>query len=889
MAFAKDDAEAEIDGGDRRMIFGRLLSQLESPEFQKLRPMQRSILDQYASLLNSNGSVKQADVAIEMPAGTGKTLVALLIAEYHRRLKRQIAILTGTKQLARQVEQDAAYLGIETVVFEGPGARWSHRELGKYQRAETTGIMNYWAYFNINPRPTPAEILILDDAHLAENAIPGIFSARVKKSESSELYNNVLQAINSLRPGRYTEITEILADRPVESPFLLPFSDWHELSDRIVQLLDEAAQTGDEQVQYVWPKIRRHKDALAVFVTPYELQFRPVLYPTKTLRHFSEPIQRVYLSATLGDAEDLQRRIGCDPVHLLKPSNPQPGERGRRMIVLFPSHEEGSDQTEDTQAGLHTLWPVARKRLWLCSSWQEVERWKNSVPPLKNGSRTHIRELVGHDETPLDEFRQASLGHLFTAARYDGIDFPGDQCRLAIIPSPPITSDPQEEFFSAFLQDAAFLKSRFSQRIAQSLGRCNRGVADFAVYVFLDPRFERRFGGNDPDYLTFLPPDIRAEMEAALENCEDGFEACCAAASNFLSGEFEHWDSQVKRLRRMAKARPGVSSSPLPASPEVRGWGALWKGDPSKAAHHFKKCEEKYIQAHVSGPLAFARYSGAWARYLCYIRQNDPVALQDTIELLENAASCGPSYWFTTVLRAAANDLRSSLKRDAITTRAPSDYREAVVEEWEKILFERGLKESSMAKWLSRICENLESSSHDQVAEGLGSLGQLVGFKAFRPEGQGMPDVIWRFSRDQKHVFTWEVKAELKTDRKVSIGDVNQAHGQGRWADNDYSKDGYVCLPVILSAASDLEEGVRNRLGNVRCISQSTLCRLAQTVLKVFEQFRSGWAANNSEKRFEARQRVYRKIPNGDWLFKAHQSSRPGFIPESILLSNWPN
>jgi len=870
------------------MIFNDLLTELSSPEFPTLRPMQESVLEQYALLLTRNGTITKRDVGIEMPAGTGKTLIALLIAEYHRRLKRKIAILTGTRQLANQTAEDAQFLGISTSVFEGPGRNWSTRELGKYQRSEVIGIMNYWAYFNIKPRPVPADILILDDAHLAENAISGFFSVRVKRSDNDDLYMGIINAIKSLRPGRYATIENILMDMPVDSPFLLPFSDWHKLSIQIIQLLDDASQAGDDQVRYVWPSIRSKSDALALFVTSYEFQLRPAIYPTETFRHFSEPIQRFYLSATLGDPEDLRRRIGCGSIHLLCPSNPQPGERGRRMVVLFPSREEHGNQIGVIDEGLRTLWPVARKRLWMCSSWREVEQWKGWVPPLKNGSRTHIRELRSSDESQLEEFRQASLGHLFTAARYDGIDFPGDQCRLAIIPSPPITSDPQEEFFSAYLQDAGFLKSRFSQRVAQALGRCNRRAADFAVYVFLDPRFERRFGGNDPDYLTYLPPDIQVEMEVALENCEDGFKICCVRARDFLSGEFAEWDSQVQSLREKTKQRANISSSASPAHHEVAGWSAFWEGNPVKAAEHFRKCEKEFIQQHISGPLAFSRYCCAWARYLCHVRQNDPVALEDTIELLEKSASCGPSSWFTTILRASANDLRRS-KKEITSSERTTDYREAIVQEWEKILYERGLKELSMRKWLDAVEKNIESSLHDEVKRGLQSLGQLIGFEAFCPGQRGMPDVIWRFSRGQRYIFTWEVKAELAPDRKVRLGDANQTHGQGRWAQENYLKDGYRCIPFILTQSRDLEPGVRDRLGNVRCITQSALASVAQTIRSLFDEFRALWSANNSGKRMQARQQIYPKIANGEWLFEVYESSEPGFISQESLLSKWPS
>ena len=570
------------------MVFEDLLTELNSSEFPTLRSMQHSVLEQYEQLLDADDNVRESDIAVEMPAGTGKTLVALLISEFYRQREKRIAILAGTKQLANQIAEIASDLGIPICVFEGPGANWNRRELRKYQRRESIAIMNYWAYFNLSPTPVPAEILIMDDAHLAENAISDLFSIHIEIRSATELYTSIVNTVNSLQPGRHTLLQDILLNVPANRALLVPFTDYLEVRDELVQLLDEAVRNRLNEVRYLWPRLRSKTDALALFITPHEVQFRPFIYPTQDLGHFNDPLQRIYLSATLGDPSDLQRRLGCKPVHLISPSNPQPGERGRRMIVLMPQSSDNDDVTGTAFEGLRMLWPVARKRLWMCSSWPEAEAWEELVPPLKNGSRDHIKELRGGDDTPLEEFRQARIGHLFTAGRYDGIDLPGDQCRLAIIPSPPVVSGPQEEFFSEHLRDATFLKSRFSQRVAQALGRCNRDAADFAVYVFLDPRFERRFGGNDPEFMAYLPPDIQPEMEAALENCENDFLDSCEKARQFLTGSFSEWDSQVDGLRPTLPPSASNMSATSPVGDDVSGWLAMWRGDPTRACIRFR-------------------------------------------------------------------------------------------------------------------------------------------------------------------------------------------------------------------------------------------------------------------------------------------------------------
>src|SRR5947209_5119306 len=69
-----------------------------SPQIQHLWSHQADILRAY------HKEVGQKDVALELPTGTGKTLVGLLIAEWRRiALGERAVYLCPTRQLARQV------------------------------------------------------------------------------------------------------------------------------------------------------------------------------------------------------------------------------------------------------------------------------------------------------------------------------------------------------------------------------------------------------------------------------------------------------------------------------------------------------------------------------------------------------------------------------------------------------------------------------------------------------------------------------------------------------------------------------------------------------------------------------------------------------------------
>ncbi|MCI4359773.1 MAG: DEAD/DEAH box helicase, partial [Thermoplasmata archaeon] len=70
-----------------------------SPEIRDLFSHQADILRSYAQ-----NHIETSDVSLELPTGSGKTLVGLLIAEFRRRIRRERALyLCPTRQLAFQV------------------------------------------------------------------------------------------------------------------------------------------------------------------------------------------------------------------------------------------------------------------------------------------------------------------------------------------------------------------------------------------------------------------------------------------------------------------------------------------------------------------------------------------------------------------------------------------------------------------------------------------------------------------------------------------------------------------------------------------------------------------------------------------------------------------
>ncbi len=93
------------------------------------------------------------DVALQLPTGSGKTLVGLLIAEWRRRKNRErVVYLCPTRQLVNQVvEQAEEQYGLSVLGFTGPKVGYSPEAKAGYQAGDRVAVTTYNSLFNSNP------------------------------------------------------------------------------------------------------------------------------------------------------------------------------------------------------------------------------------------------------------------------------------------------------------------------------------------------------------------------------------------------------------------------------------------------------------------------------------------------------------------------------------------------------------------------------------------------------------------------------------------------------------------------------------------------------------------------------------------------------------------
>jgi hypothetical protein len=798
-----------------------------------LWPWQTEVLAAYAGL--------DGDAAVELPTGTGKTLVGLLAGEHFRDAEgAPVAFLAGNKQLAQQVERQARDLGFPVVRFQGPKDGWTSRDVRAFNYGEAIGVMNYWNYFNAAPGVEPAGMLILDDVHLLEGPLRDLFTVCLRRGDP--LYEDVLQLIVARCP--YYSLAEDLLNgvEPLHPPEMLVFPDSADLSDDVRNLLDARLADGSE-AWWAWQRVRDRVEVCCWLVSVRGVTFTPYIPPSQTIAHFAEPRRRLYLSATIGTVEDLRRRLGTPPLEKLS-SAVQP-RQGERMVLVrdAPDSPLAIELVEELRPFLERQ----RKALWLCARRDTADALNFALTLAGLPGQVRVLQADNGADEP---FAAEAAGHLIAAGRYDGMDFPGDACRVEIVPEVPVATSDLEEFVSAYLRDAPFATTRFGQRVAQALGRCNRGEDDRAVYILADPEFLGRF--EQRRLLDALPDDVRGDVYAGIERSDRGFGAGLADAERFLDGE--------DLTPVQPPARQAAPSPPATAGPEVDAMLALWREDYGLAEQLSDRIARDLAQTREH--RAFWLALRALALKLAADFGDIPAATQSQVAL-QAAATAGARSTFFTRLRLAANRLAG----EAVTS--SNDRDDAIFAAWDRLLARHGAEGPRFDRWRGELLDDLRSNNHDTIARALAAVGRdVLGLAAgARQATAGEEDAYWELPGPRR-TLAFEVKLAPQAQRVVNE-DVEQAEGAVRALATDR---GVPARGLLVTPHQDCEETAAARLERVRLIERSVVVAEIERLLALVREYRRGWN-DDAAVRTQRRAAVADHVPTPDWLYRATELS----------------
>lgn len=770
------------------------------------------------------------DVALELPTGSGKTLVGLLIAEWRRRsLRHRVLYACPTKQLALQVAEKAAAEGIQVVLLIGSHRDWDQRDWSRYSQAAAIGVTTYSAIFNSNPRLGDAQTLLFDDAHAGEQYAAGAWSLAVPRTSPLyfDLFDTVRPHLDAHLVSRMTDESSPGSDHEVR---LLPTTVVNECIEDLDRVL-AAGVKGKES--YSLAMLRPGLRSCLFYVARSGWYVRPMLPPTFEHRAFTDAVQRIYLSATLGEAGELERAFGRAPIARVPvPPAWQVTGSGRRFFV-FPSLADcsGTSQAEL----LRQLADLSPKRLILAPDDKTVKDIADAleVPEDK-------RFDAKNPATGITPFLKAAEGTLLAANRYDGMDLRDKTCRLMVMSGLPDATHLQDRFLASKLRAENVLLERVRSRVLQGAGRCTRGPNDWAVVIV-----------HGADLLKFLeraevrkalPLELQAEIEFGLHVSSVTAEELVSLARSGLEQD-EIWQEDAEpdliERRRESTRVAAIDAAALASSAprEVKAWQAAWAGDWDAAS-----LEAVAVLESLTGP-ALRPYRALWA-YLgsawsaLAAQQGVPGAKDRAAQMLRTAHQAAErTTWLREVqplpLGEVANDPADDDAVTGVIGRLTGEFRSA----------------TKFDTRTSAMLVGLANSAATEYETGLVTLGLLLGADSSKPSTPGRADAVWRW------IALWatvEAKSEQQAEGTVSLDYVRQANTQMDSLVGDLGGDPAppLSFSVLVSPRRVVEPTAVSAAGlHLHLVSPDTVLDIAHDAVRAWKALRASTVGVQGEER----------------------------------------
>ena len=860
--------------------FEQYLGDLNSEKFQSLWPAQKHILGSYGTKF-----LDAKDVGIELPTGAGKTLIALLIGGKWLESRKKVVILSANKTLARQMSAEAEELGLPVAYMEGRGEDIPAARRRSYQRAKAIGIMNYWVYFNQNPVVDPADLVVMDDAHLAEHCLDSLYSVMISRKDHQDLFERLVWELHERFPD-YTLLADAVAyDVPPDtSAELLSFIDHAEFVDRLKENVDTSPLLqSDTDLSFRWDRLRSQIHSANFYIGRDVLWLRPYVYPLIENEYYRNTTQVLYMSATIGDPGDLARRLGARPIQKIQvPAQFADSSSGRRLIVMNKTNDDSNIPSWMGLALLNAI-RVHPKSVWLCASEREAIDLCQIVGDwLRNnqcsGHPTWILTPLGDE---IDQFRQAAVGHLFVAGRFDGMDFKDDECRIVVLATIPRAINLQEGFITSYLRDSGFMRQRLNQRIVQGLGRCTRTEDDFGVYFLADQRFATHFSREANR--DGIPQHIAAELDLAQDLAELGERDIVDYVTRFLHGDFTTYDAQLGELREEVPPLQRRNSSSDTSKDEVIGWSALFESDNFAVAQkHFERC---WTTAKADDNLLEIGALHGWHRakaiYLDGLRGNQG-SIELAFQVLEEAIQRGgQSSWFNR-MRGSLNRARN--QENANETVIEREYAEEVIRSFDEHLERLGASGRKFQRFVDSLELRLKSKSHAEYQEGLENFGFLLGYQARRPKHDASTDCTWRGNfGNSREFFAFEAKIEHEPSNSITTAHLGQAHVQFSRAKEEYGTQGYSVRAMVVTHLNQLAPDAQSSVGPIKFLQKDVVLALWSRVRDIMTMYRSSWNVDDVQAKRDAAATIRSRLPKTGWLLRALDSEDPWLSKDNIL------
>ncbi len=729
---------------------------------------QSQMIDLYLS--EENGA---SDIALELPTGTGKTLIGLLIAEFRRRkFNEKVLYVCPNNQLVHQtVNHSNEDYGIKATAFTGKVRDYEPSDKSDYISASTIAVTSYSSLFNSNPFFKDADIIIFDDAHSGENYVASNWTVTINAAKDTELFEGLVDVFkNFVEPEVYNKILNSELNGDVYWVDKIPnikLADNYLIIKNVIDKYLREHENSD--IKYAWSMIKEHLKACNIFIGYRDIVIRPFIPPTKSFEPFTSAKQRIYMSATLGKSGELERAFGVQNIKKLPMVKDWENKTIGRRFFMFPLASFKAKELKDI---IIKLINKTDRSLVIVNDNETQEVFSNLISENTTKEVFTAKEI----ERTKKSFIQSDNAVAIISNRFDGIDFPGDECRVQILFDLQMATHIQERFLTTRMASQVLFTERINTRLIQALGRCTRSNTDYAAICVVGEDLMSTL--VSPNKIVHFNPEMQAELNFGFDNSKefDDIDDFLELVDVFLH-ERNEWNEAEKNIiyerdKIILNAKPVDESSYEQlfevAKYEIEVQYLLWIEDYENAYALSEKIIDIIKHDLLKGYLGFWLYVSSYCAYNLFIEGDVRFEAISKEKLKEASETTSSIKWFNKLLTTKNNN-------------GEDDFVEYILDRLEKNIQMKinKLSTKKIIEELDAIICSIKKDSGEKFEWAHQELGKWMGYKTLNPKGDSEPDPIWILN--SQLCIVSEDKIYEKDDKAIPTRHVREAAGHENW------------------------------------------------------------------------------------------------------------
>ena len=715
---------------------------------------QAEVLDEWFARRN------EKDLVIKLHTGGGKTLVGLLIAEsVLRETQEPVLYLCSTRQLVAQTLTMSQKYGIPGVPYE-TGSNPLPKD---FLAARKVLIGTYQSLFNGRSKfgvlGTGKEIInlgavILDDAHVSYSRVREAYTLYVNKNQDTEKYTHLVNIFRKdfEEVGKIGTFTDIITGREKYSVLEIPYWSWNSQLQQVHEFLRKNA---DEDFKFVWPFIRDSFEYSHALISSDNFVITTYYPLIELLPSLNTCPRRIYMSATIADDSTIIRTFDANRQSVEKPITSKSLAGVSERMILIPEWMKFDADYRDLiqkyvkwaseKLGVSTV--ILTPSRYIANLWSDIGE---------------VAEESSEVSIYVDRLKQGkSKGPFIFANRYDGIDLPGEACRLLVFANMPRGTNEYENYL-ANLFEGSVLNNSLAQRIEQGIGRGARGSGDYCVVLLY---------GKDvlswivrPVNARFLTRITRAQLEMGINISNDiaNPKEFGTTVRKCLDRDEDWIKYHAETLAELSEPDPIQVDQLLHAELE-RTALRLWRdGKPEKAITKITQ----YCETTESLDVETKGWLYQFAARIAFF--NGQKELSDHLQHL--AFSC------------SRNLFRPQIKPQYERLSSPGNQAKTIVNRLGAYQYRKGF----LAKFEEIVSFLVPEATSNQFEQALSDLGSFLGFETERPDhtyGVG-PDILWVI--DDKHGLVIEAKSMKDKGNPLTKNQHGQLLNAEEWFKGEY-------------------------------------------------------------------------------------------------------